>query len=109
MFFKIKFQNKPHIIINRESKDDYFIEGYEIMILRAMSDKFNFTYELIELFYDWGRLLPNGTWTGIIGKLAKNVDNLKKILKLKLRISFLKVSRYWNGRNYSYPGQMECH
>ena len=38
-----------------------------------MSKMFNFTYILKDMEGDSGRLLPNGSWTGIVGQLINQV------------------------------------
>ena len=49
------------------------LKGMEIEILKIFSNKLNFTYNTIDCNYDWGVLLPNKSWTGIIGQLAEKV------------------------------------
>ena len=47
--------------------------GYEMMILHEMSSKFNFTFELIDIHRDWGTLLVDDQWSGIMGLLVNKV------------------------------------
>jgi len=47
--------------------------GFEVRLFDAMRDYFNFTYQMINCNSDWGVLLPNNTWTGIIGNVHSKV------------------------------------
>jgi hypothetical protein len=53
------------------------IGGIEAKILLKMSQYFNFSYKIINCNYDWGILLPNKSWTGIIGKIVNKVKKIK--------------------------------
>ena len=46
-----------------------------------MSKLFNFTFEIFDFKFNFGQLLPNNTWTGLIGSIASNVIKLKVKLK----------------------------
>ena len=56
------------------NSDNVIEVGYEIMILREMSKQFNFTYQFIDAKQDWGNILSDGTWTGIVGHLVNKVS-----------------------------------
>ena len=53
-----------------EYKEKYLSD---MKILKILSSKLNFTFSLIHSDFHWGHLLPNNTWTGIIGKLVTQV------------------------------------
>ena len=42
-------------------------------LIQVLSERFNFTMQIIECGFKWGRKLPNGSWDGIIGKLLNDV------------------------------------
>ena len=79
-------QNVPHILKYFEKDSQKSFNGYEISIFKEMSKKFNFTYQIEECHQDWGRLLPDGNWTGIIGSLVNQVNTyscFSKVLNKK--------------------------
>ena len=47
--------------------------GLEARIVSALSDKFNFTYNLIDCQLNYGKMV-NGSWNGMIGRLVTNVS-----------------------------------
>ena len=49
------------------------MDGYEGMILQTLSDKLNFTFELIECKMRWGMKHKNGSWDGIVGAVYHGV------------------------------------
>ena len=49
------------------------MDGYEGMILQTLSDKLNFTFELIECKMKWGMKHKNGSWDGIVGAVYQGV------------------------------------
>ncbi len=62
--------------------------GLEVRLLESLSKHFNFTYRIINCNSDWGVLLENNTWTGIVGKVASKVyhfSNIRKIFEFKKR------------------------
>ena len=52
------------------------LEGYEGMILLTLSEKLNFTIELIDCKLKWGRKNQDGTWDGIVGAVYHGVINI---------------------------------
>lgn len=42
-------------------------------LLKIMERHYNFTSHLIDERHNWGILLPNGTWTGSVGRVIKKV------------------------------------
>ncbi len=78
------------MFLNNESSDGKwnFSGGLEVRLLESMSKHFNFTYRIINCNSDWGVLLKNNTWTGIVGKVASKVyhfSNIRKYLSFKKR------------------------
>ena len=75
---KIIQQNPPYISM----KYDYNINNWRLMggseykLLQILSTVFNFTYSVVNCEEEWGTLLPNKTWTGIIGTLNQGVSDL---------------------------------
>ena len=49
------------------------IYGTDPFVLNLLARYFNFTYKLIDYHRDYGSLSSNGSWTGTIGQLARNV------------------------------------
>ena len=47
--------------------------GFEITMLKELSKYYNFKFDLVDCESNWGVLLPNNTWSGIIGKVARKV------------------------------------
>ena len=80
----MNFQGKLLKIATNNMSDIEFGNKYEFFeryqgdskILEILSIKLNFTFSLISSNLEWGRLLANNTWTGIIGKLASDVSSL---------------------------------
>ena len=72
------WKHSPFVSLKNDSK----FSGYEIEILKVLSGVFNFTYSFIDCHRDWGTLLANGTWTGIIEQLHQNVSVKIKIIEL---------------------------
>ena len=52
------------------------MEGYEGMILQTLSEKLNFSFELIECEMKWGMRHEDGSWDGIIGAVYQGVIKL---------------------------------
>ena len=53
------------------------------MIVKTMSEYFNFTYYFIDYNYNFGIKLENNTWTGIFGDLGRKVsiiDNMPEVI-----------------------------
>lgn len=48
--------------------------GSEVEMIKILSEMFGFEVEFVEDPVEsmWGALLPNGTWTGIVGKVSRN-------------------------------------
>ena len=61
-------QDLPYISIG----DDHSI-GVDLVMINTLSKYFNFSYEMIDCQGHYGTVKPNGTWTGMMGKLAQNV------------------------------------
>lgn len=77
-FFSFKFftQLPPITNINGwdESLQSYRHEyGFETAILRILAERFNFTYRLIDCHDQYGSRLSNGSWSGLIGRMARHV------------------------------------
>ncbi|KAH7641335.1 hypothetical protein HUG17_4379 [Dermatophagoides farinae] len=74
--FRIGFNNLPPITnINGwdESLQLYRHEyGFETAILRILAERFNFTYRLIDCHDQYGSRLSNGSWSGLIGRMARH-------------------------------------
>ena len=62
----------PWVIINEDAKMGTKLwSGAMMEVLRLLSMKLNFTYELIQPpDHSWGGKLPNGSWTGMIGMMV---------------------------------------
>ncbi len=45
-------------------------------IIQTISNYYDFKYNITSCNYEWGLKLPNGTWTGIIGKLVTNESDI---------------------------------
>ena len=68
------------------------IYGTDPFVLNLLARYFNFTYQLIDYHRDYGSLSSNGSWSGTIGQLARNVwminnDGFEKRL-LKYDLNF---------------------
>lgn len=65
----------PHVNYTSENGLVKFSGGYEVEILKILSAKFNFSYELLDCEQQWGSINADGTWTGVVGKLVNKVKN----------------------------------
>ncbi len=64
--------------INQTNKHLIELEGYEGVILQTLMQKINFTIELIDCNFTWGKMRQDGIWDGIVGAVYQGV-NLKFI------------------------------
>ena len=59
-----------------DNKDPNTIRGFNIDVLNALQMALNFTYTLdMPEDYSYGKLLPNGTWTGLVGAVKRHDYN----------------------------------
>ena len=88
-----------------ESKEPH---GLEIEFIKVLSKLLNFTYHFIDCHSVWGNLLPNNTWTGIIGELVGNVceylqwteiENIVPCLESRHRY-FRAICKLWKVQGY---------
>ena len=49
------------------------MEGYEGMILQTLSEKLNFSFELIDCKMKWGMKHKDGSWDGTVGAIYHGV------------------------------------
>lgn len=62
---------------NEEGKEIW--EGYCIDFVKKLSEEMQFDYDLvIPEDEEFGKKLPNGEWSGVIGDLAKGVSLILK-------------------------------
>ncbi len=64
--FDLKYRNN--------SSEIESIEGYEAFILQTLSQKMNFTFELLDCNHKFGKKYPNGSWNGIVGAIVEGVN-----------------------------------
>ena len=62
--------NNMNTLYRNEFKDRFL---NDLKIMEILSVKLNFTFSVIHCNFQWGDLLPNNTWNGIIGKLVTQV------------------------------------
>jgi hypothetical protein len=65
--------HKPWILIN-ETIDKQYCEGIQCQLLKYVSKSLNFTYEFITDEEGFGLQLSDKSWTGVVGRILKNVD-----------------------------------
>ncbi|OTF71463.1 hypothetical protein BLA29_005257 [Euroglyphus maynei] len=63
----------PYLLVNQFSNTADGIEG---KLLSTLADYFNFTSSFINCMGDFGTLKPNGSWTGLIGKIFNKEADL---------------------------------
>lgn len=67
-------------------------EGYCIDFVKKLSEEMQFDYELvIPEDEEFGKKLPNGEWSGVIGDLAKGVSLIFKMICLHFKSTKLHV------------------
>jgi hypothetical protein len=74
LFIKL-FKSPTYVVLGYEPiNNSWFLSsGYEVELIKSLSQYFNFTYRLINCNEVWGELLPNKTWNGVIGKIVSKV------------------------------------
>ena len=70
-FLHLKKKYPPFIRIDVDGST--ILGGFEIKILYLLRDYFNFSTKFINTHDNYGKLLTNGTWTGMFGNLTTNV------------------------------------
>ena len=68
MQFKVSTFNHPPVVIFKSNSDGSIEhDGIEFRLLDTIASSLNFSYEINKPAdgEKWGRLLPNGSWTGI--------------------------------------------
>lgn len=78
-------------------------EGYCIDFVKKLSIEMQFDYELvIPDDQEFGKKLPNGEWTGLIGDLAKGVDILFSISCSSYTARILSLYLFINAYVHTY-------
>ncbi|XP_070377464.1 probable glutamate receptor isoform X2 [Dermacentor albipictus] len=69
--------NTPYVVVDKRGPDGEFQvqEGVELSLLKAISQRLNFTYSLNVDSPEYGAL-KNGTWTGLIGDVLYRESHL---------------------------------
>lgn len=73
---------------NRTTNEYTPYYGFDISLLNALGDYFNFKWKIDYSFNMWGYKFPNNSWNGLIGKVASKVrsfetqENYKNFLSL---------------------------
>ena len=77
----------------REGKqDEHYADGFYPAIFNELKQQINFTYSLnISPDGQWGILLPNGTWTGMINYLQHGIFDISKLLIFNFNNSLRKL------------------
>ena len=71
-------QIPPFIYTNKKNA----LEGYEVDVISELAKFLNFTYQMIDCQMDWGQLLDNGSWDGLVGMIQN------KVISIQIKIDF---------------------
>jgi len=77
----------------------------EAKLLESLTKHFNFTYNVIHCYSDWGVHYPNDTWSGLMGKIVSEV--IQK--KLFYRILFLYLNNIQKEADLAFGGLTVTH
>lgn len=69
-------QSPPFVFLSWDQKSQLWKGngGAEMRLIETLSEYFNFSYEIINCHNQWGNLLPNNTWNGLIGLVSTEVS-----------------------------------
>ncbi|GAB6023823.1 hypothetical protein CHUAL_008566 [Chamberlinius hualienensis] len=64
------YHDPPYVIFDHESNA---LTGFDVEVVNILANHLNFSYSFKVVSDGYGVLLPNGTWTGIIGLIQRKV------------------------------------
>ncbi|XP_068248904.1 ionotropic receptor 93a-like [Palaemon carinicauda] len=71
------FEFEPDMFIVRDSSGRILgRHGRDVAVVYALSEVFNFTILFVDIPQDWGALLPNGSFTGLVGLFSRDEGHL---------------------------------
>ena len=62
-----------------DGENSFMTGGSDYRLLVTLAETFNFSYKVLDCDGHWGSLLPNNSWTGIVGKLASRVSQVSNV------------------------------